>query len=181
MSGRALRIGLLVLLLVAAPLTLGAQEHGEEAGESAEQHGEPVHEGGEHEGFHKNSIAVFLGSTQAEEEHGERDDPQFTLGFDYERRLSEVFGIGAILDLVLEGHREGILAAAGAFHWGEAKFILAPGVERVRDSGDLAGIMRFGLMYSFPAGHVHLEPSVFYDVTEEGGTWVLGLTIGHEW
>jgi hypothetical protein len=26
-----------------------------------------------------------------------------------------------------------------------------------------------------------LEPSVFYDLTEEGGAWVLGLTIGHGW
>lgn len=188
MSGYGSRTGVLVLVLVALPMGLGAQEHGEEAAESAEHqgesHGESHEESGHGEdehGFHKNSIEVFLGSTQAEKHGGERDDPRFTLGFDYERRLSQVFGIGAVLDLVLEGHREGILAATGVAHWGQAKFILAPGVERVRDGGDTAGVVRFGLMYSFPAGYVHLEPSLFYDVTEEGGTWVLGLSIGHSW
>jgi hypothetical protein len=103
------------------------------------------------------------------------------LGFDYERRLSRVFGIGAIADFVLEGHREAILAAAFVAHAGQAKFVLAPGVERVREGGGMESVVRFGLMYAFPAGKVHLEPSVFYDLTEEGGTWVLGLTIGHEW
>ncbi len=185
MRGLVSRCALLaVLLVVAMPMGLVAQEPGEEP---ADHHGEGgdgeggYGEGGHGEGFHKNSIAVFLGATQAEKEDGEREDPQFTLGFDYERRLNETFGIGAVLDLVLEGHREGILAASGVMHFGEAKFLLAPGVERVRDSGDLAGVVRLGLMYSFPAGSVHLEPSLFYDVTEEGGTWVFGLTIGHEW
>ncbi len=40
--------------------------------------------------------------------------------------------------------------------------------------------MRFGAQYGFPAGELHLEPSLFYDITEEGGTWVFGLTFAYE-
>ena len=155
------------------PPVLFSQEHEAEEAESHAAEGEYGEE------FEKNTIAVFLGATQAENEEGGRDDPEFTLGFDYERRLTEVFGLGGILDLVLEGHREAILAAAGFFHWGEAKFVVAPGAEREAD-GDVGFIMRFGAQYGFPAGELHLEPSLFYDVTEEGGTWVFGLTFAYE-
>ena len=179
----ALLFCLLLAVCVAFPGGLVAQEgHGGRGAESNEDHateGEHGDEGElveEHE--HKNSIAVFIGATQADKEHGERDDPQFTIGFDYERYLTKVFGVGAILDVVLEGQREGILAVAGVAHAGSAKFVLAPGGERVRDTGDWEGIVRLGFMWEFPVGKVHLEPSLFYDVTEEGDAWVLGLTIG---
>ena len=178
-------LAIAIAFSLTVPGSLTAQEgHGapvesegaesEEAG--SEEHGEA--HGEEHE--FKNSVAIFLGTTQAEREHGERDDPQFTIGFDYERILTKHFGVGGILDFVVEGHREAIVAAAAAFHAGPAKFVLAPGGERVRDSGDWEGIVRFGFMWSFPAGKIHLEPSLFYDVTGEGGTWVGGLTIGKE-
>ena len=52
--------------------------------------------------------------------------------------------------------------------------------EQVRANLPVPSIDR-RLLGGVPAGKVHLEPSVFYDLTEEGGTWVLGLTIGHEW
>ena len=63
---------------------------------------------------------------------------------------------------------------------GAPKLVVAPGVEYLKESGDREGILRLGLMYAFPAGKIHLEPSVFWDVTQEGGTWVWGLTIGKE-
>ena len=177
----ALLFCLLLAVCVAFPGGLVAQE-GHGGAESNEDHATDGEHGDvgelveEHE--HKNSIAVFIGATQADMEHGERDDPQFTIGFDYERYLTKVFGVGAILDVVFEGQREGIIAVAGVAHAGSAKFVLAPGGERVRDTGDWEGIVRLGFMWEFPVGKVHLEPSLFYDVTEEGGAWVLGLTIG---
>jgi hypothetical protein len=172
---RTRHLGVLTLaaaIYLASPNSIRAQEA------DHNEHGAEAEHGEEH---HKNTFSVFFGSTQAELHHGERDDPQFTLGFDYERRLNSVFGVGALVDFVLEGHREAIVAAAVIAHAGFAKFMVAPGVERVRETGDMESIIRFGLMYGFPAGKVHLEPSVFYDATEKGGTWVLGLTIGHGW
>lgn len=167
--------GLSLTACVALPGGLLAQEA--EAGTEAQEHSGH----GEHgEEFEKNSIAIFIGSTQAEKEDGEREDPQFTFGFDYERRLSKSVGIGALADFVAEGERERIIAVAAVIHAGEAKWILAPGVEYLKDTGDREGVLRLGFMWAFPAGWVHLEPTVFYDLTEAGSTWVLGLTIGHE-
>ena len=111
----ASQLNLILVFCLALPGGLRAQE----------EHG--VH-GEEHQ--HKNHIALFIGSTQAEVEHGKRDDPQFTLGLDYERRLTQVVGIGALLDVVLEGHREGIIGVPVFLHAGSLTFQLAPGGER---------------------------------------------------
>ena len=175
---RSLLLSLPLAAFLVLPGGLLAQE--EHGGHEAESEEHEAAEGRHSEEFEKNSIAIFLGATQAENEDGEREDPQFTIGFDYERRLSKVFGIGAIADFVVAGHRERIIAVAGVAHAGEAKFVLAPGVEYLSDSGEREFIVRLGLMYSFPTGKIHLEPSLFWDVTQEGGTWVFGLTVGHE-
>ena len=100
---------LLMLVLVGATATLDAQEihgepdqeHAEMAGEAPETAEEHAEEHGEH--FHKNHLALFIGSTEAEEHHGEKGDPDFTLGVDYERRLSPLFGVGGMFDWVPEG------------------------------------------------------------------------------
>ena len=111
---RAMLFLLALIIYVGFPGGLVAQEHaaeseehdaaeGEHGQEHGEEHGEE-HDGleGEHEEGHgeehehKNHIALFIGSTQAEEEHGERDDPQLTLGLDYERRLTRVFGLAPL-------------------------------------------------------------------------------------
>ena len=60
--------------------------------------------GAEH--HHKNHIALFIGSTEGEAEEGEKEDRDFTLGVDYERRLTELIGIGGLYDWVAEGRRE---------------------------------------------------------------------------
>ena len=85
------RLGIVTVLTLvcygSAPIA-AQEEHLEPASEhegTSEEHGK--------EHFHKNHIALFLGATQAELEHGEREDPQFTLGLDYERRLTRVVGV----------------------------------------------------------------------------------------
>ena len=173
-----MRAGLVLAICMALPGGLVAQEdRGEHAAES-EDHAAAEGEHGEaHE--HKNHIALFIGSTQAEIEHGERDDPQFTLGIDYERRLTPIFGVGALLDLVLEGHREGIVGIPLFLHAGNLVFEVAPAGERIRDTGEWAALLRLGVLYEFEIGsNTAVFPSAFYDVTEEGGTWVLGGTVG---
>ena len=168
--------GLFLALCMAYPSGLVAQEvHGGEHAAGSEGEGEH----GEEHGHHKNHIALFLGSTQAELHHGEREDPQFTLGFDYERRLNNHVVVGGLLDVVLEGHREAILAASLFLHAGSLKGLIAPGVERVRETGDWEFVTRFGVLWEFRVSpSMTLAPVVQYDVTKEGGTWVLGLGIG---
>ena len=179
MRSAAGRLGILTVLALvcfgSAPAA-AQQEHLEPAGEhegTSEEHGK--------EHFHKNHIALFVGSTQAELEHGERDDPQFTLGFDYERRLTTVFGIGALLDFVVEGNREGIVGIPVFLHAGNLTFQVAVGGERIRDTGDWEAIGRLGALYEFVVGRKTLSPGLFYDITAEGGTWVVGLNIGKGW
>ena len=52
---------------------------------------------------------LLLQATQAEREHGKRDDPQFTIGGSYNRHVNRYFGVGVMIDWVAEGQ---ILALA---------------------------------------------------------------------
>jgi hypothetical protein len=173
---RFLRTVLVLALSLAFPMGLTAQEeHGVEHSAESKEDGEH----GEAHGHHKNHVAFFLGSTQAELHHGERDDPQFTLGVDYERRLNEYVGVGALLDAVVEGHREVIIGIPLFLHAGSLKGLIAPGGERVRETGNWEFMTRFGILWEFEiSSSWSLAPVVQYDVTEEGGTWVLGLGFG---
>ncbi len=77
--------------------------------------------GGEHgDGhyFHKNHVSMFLGSTQSEKHHGERDDPGFSIGLDYERRLNQAVGVGLLVDWVAEGSREYLIGVPLFLHVG---------------------------------------------------------------
>ena len=38
--------------------------------------------------------------------------------------------------------------------------------------------MRLGAVYNFEVGTLTLAPALYYDVTEEGGTWVAAVDIG---
>ena len=190
-------LGLLTILTVVAlamPAPIAAQgeepeepsgEH-EKGAEHAEKHGE------EHE-FHKNHFAVFVGFTEAVEEHaagphgethssgssGGSDDPDFTIGLDYERRLTKLFGFGAMLDVVVEGRREFLLGPIAFLHpFGGAKFFAAPLWERVEESGDDEFVVRVGAAWDFEIGKYSLAPYAAYDMSEEHDIWVLGVAIG---
>jgi len=169
---------LAVVACVAFPATLVAQEGNEQHDEEAEEHAVAGSEHGEEQG-HKNHFAFVLASTQAELENGEREDPRFTLGIDYERRLNKYVGVGGLLDVIVEGQREAIIGVALFLHAGSLKGVIAPGKERVRETGEWESITRFGVGWEFEVSPaLTLTPAVQYDVTKEGGTWVIGLAIG---
>ena len=45
-------------------------------------------------GLRVNRFGIFIGSTEAEDTHsGEKDDPRFTVGLNYERRFSRLVGV----------------------------------------------------------------------------------------
>jgi len=137
------------------------------------------HSEGEH---HKNDIALFIGTTQSEEHDGDRDDPNFTLGIDYERRLSRHFGLGLLADFVIEGHREILLGMPLYLHLGKhVRLQAAPAWHKVKDSGDDGYLLRTGLSLDFDIGVGMLSPSVYYDIAEDDNLWVAGLAIGRGW
>ena len=177
----------------------GEEHEGGEEFEDGEEHGE---EHGEGHHFHKNHFAVILSSTEAVEEHGEehngnghgethsegssgKDDPDFTIGFDYERRLSQLIGVGGMIDWVAEGRREFLFGPIGFLHpFKGSKFWVAPLAERVRETGDWELVWRIGAGWDFPigkSGKYSIAPNINYDITEEHELWVIGLAIGMGW
>ena len=139
--------------------------------EADEGHGEAHH--------HKNHIAFFVGSTEAEEHHGEKGDRDFTIGLDYERRLSRVVGIGGLVDWVVEGNREYLIGVPVFLHVGKhAKFELAPAFQHLTEADENSFVFRTGFHWDFFVGQISLSPAVFYDFTEEQDFFVFGLSIG---
>lgn len=192
---------LVALMSVAAPAHVVAeeQEHEESSGEHQEDEKELGEEHGEEHEFHKHHIAVILSATEAVEEHGEgghgethsessnggKDDPDFTIGFDYERRLTRLFGFGGMIDWVVEGRREFLFGPIGFLHpFAGSKFWLAPLAERVRETGDWELVWRIGAGWDIPigkSGKYSIAPNVNYDITEEHELWVVGVAIGRGW
>ena len=108
----------LTLLMAALPLALASE---------AEEHG------GHEEG--KNEIALFIGLTD-EAEH----PTEFTSGLEYERRLTEEFGIGALFDYAGGDLRNTVVAAVFYWHPSRAwKLLAAPGVEYHSGRGPVEG------------------------------------------
>ncbi len=146
-----------------------------------DQHGAGVeHAEGHH--FHKNHISMFLGATQAEKHHGERDDPGFSIGIDYERRLNQVIGVGFLADWVVEGNREYLLGIPLFLHVGRhAKFQLAPGWHKLNEEHEDGWVFRTGFGWGFEVGKITLTPALYYDITENENIFVAGLEIGKGW
>lgn len=183
-----------------------ASEH-EATGEEHEAAGEE-HEGGEAHGeeheeghhLHKHHFAVIISSTEGVESHDEehhgnghgethsessgsgKDDPDFTIGFDYERRFTQLFGFGGMIDWIAEGRREFLVGPVGFLHpFKGSKFWLAPLAERVRETGDWALVVRIGAGWDFPvgkSGKYSIAPNINYDISDEHQLWVLGLAFG---
>ena len=195
-----LTVGLIAALL--SPNPAGAEEH--EPQESVGEHDGSTEERGEEHHLHKHHFAVILSATEAVEEHGDehsgngpdeghgearsegsssgKDAPDFTIGFDYERRFTQLFGFGGMLDWVAEGRREFLFGPIGFLHpLAGSKFWVAPLAERVRETGDWALVIRVGAGWDFPvgkSGKYSIAPNINYDISDEHRLWVIGLAIG---
>jgi hypothetical protein len=199
-----------VVIVLVSPAQLAAQEHEQQeaTGEQAEvaEHEEAGegHEGSEEHGeeheFHKHHFAVIISSTESPEEHGEehngdghgdthgegssggKDDPDFTIGFDYERRFTKRFGFGGMIDWVAEGRREFLGGPIAFLHpFAGSKFWVAPLAERVRATGDWDLVWRIGAGWDFEigkSGKYSIAPNINYDIAEEHELWVLGVAFG---
>jgi hypothetical protein len=173
---------LVMVVIAGSSATLDAQEtHGEPAGvarDATEEHGEESgEEHGEH--LHKHHLAVFVGSTEAEEHHGEKGDPDFTVGVDYERRLSPTFGVGGMFDWVVEGRREWLIGPMGFLHpYKGLKLFAAPCYQHIREGEEDNVVIRLGASWDFEVGKYSIAPSVIYDFADEHNFLVLGVTVG---
>lgn len=150
------------------------RQHHEQSGEQHTLSDEHTSE--HHHGHH---MAIFVGVTEAEEREGHKEDPQFTLGFDYERRLSKLFGLGAMFDWVAEGKREILIGPIGFIHpYKGLSVTAAPCYQRARKSGHEGFVFRVGGAWDFQMSKYTISPNLVYDLTKEEDFFVVGVCFG---
>lgn len=123
----------------------------------------------------RNAVALFAGVTDDDNETAP------TLGFDYERRLSGLIGIGGLVDFALGDLRAAVLGVPVFFHPNDHwKFHIAPGVEHREDENNF--LVRLGVGYIFDLGPIGLATTVMIDFVDEESVsevYILGLAL--EW
>jgi len=176
-----LALGIAIVVATTLPAVSVAQEHGTEGTEAQEA-------------FHKNHLSLFTGGT-TESSGGETSTP-FSLGLDYERRLSRLVGLAGGGELVFGGEeREALAGLYFLLHVTEGLVLAAgPGLEFAKEGhneGDVeaeqeesgtsthAGL-RVGIVYEFEVGHRYsIAPSIYTDFIEgKEPTLVWGLAFG---
>ncbi len=121
------------------------------------------------EHFHRNVVGVFGGITH---EGRRENDP--ALGVEYERRISESFGIGALAEYTSSEDEFWVFAVPFAFHTGPWKLYLAPGVEDSEHGTE--HLVRLGVEYAFDlSGGWEIAPQIDLDLVDGEEVWVFGL------
>ena len=121
--------------------------------------------------FHSNLLAFFVGAT-----HEERRDNGLALGVEYERRLNESFGIGALAEYTFGDLDFWVYALPFAYHTGPWKFYVAPGVEEGDRGSEF--LLRIGAEYGFEVGDWEIAPQLDFDFVDGDQVAVFGVTFG---
>ena len=119
----------------------------------------------------RNEIGIYLGVTESGGDEG------FSVGIDYERRLSLRFGVGGVVEHTGADFRENILAVSFIWHpWKELKLFAAPGLEI--EDGETGALLRLGLEYGFSIGKgFEISPGVAFDFTEGEDATIIGAVV----
>lgn len=146
---------------------------------SAEEHDE-----GEH--FHRNIIAGFVGVTGED-----RRERALTLGLDYNRWVTESFGIGFGVERALGDLDFTVYTVPFSYRFGAWKLFAAPGWEDAdhhEDSGHGEGsqhgggnefLMRAGVEYAFEVGRYEISPKFMIDYVDDDVVLVGGVSFGY--
>jgi len=128
---KAALFGALVVIFTAPHLFAAEQTH-------------PIHEDSEH--YHRNNIGFFFGNTYEDSHHGSENG--FTVGFNYERRLSKLLGIGGFYEYAGGDFDKWSIGVPLFIHpYKGLRFQIAPGLEH-RESDD-EFLFRIGAAYDF--------------------------------
>ncbi|MDF1563291.1 MAG: hypothetical protein P1V51_09615 [Deltaproteobacteria bacterium] len=129
---------------------------------------------------HANHVGVFLGGTTF---LGDHPQTVLTAGLDYERRLSELFGVGLLVDFPMDlGHYSfAVLAAPMLVVHPVAglKVIVAPGLDYAHE--EAAFVARAGIGYDLHLGAYTLAPTFNFDYVlaeHPHQALVFGLALG---
>jgi hypothetical protein len=169
------------LLIVVSPGASLGQEHDAEGAEAEEA-------------FHKNHLSLFTGGTT--ESRDGSTSTYFSLGLDYERRISELIGLGVSGEFVFGGEeREALAGLLFNLHPAGGLVLAAgPGLEFAKErhaEGEVEAQQeesgtethfgfRVGVLYEFEVGQRYsIAPSIYTDFIEgKEPTFVWGLAFG---
>ena len=140
----------------------------------AAEHTRGEHHPGRH--HYTNIAEVFLGGTYEDGEHG--SESGLTIGFAYERRISELLGVGGFYEYAAGDFDKWSIGVPLFVHpykgW---RFVLAPGMEH-RDS-DNEFLFRTGVGYEFELSERWVAiPEFIVDFVDGEEAYVFGVTFG---
>ena len=129
---------------------------------------------------HENHAGIFVGATTS---LGDKSDTGFTLGAEYERRLSFIdhrIGAGVLVDTAfIAGEKETLLAGFVAFHPYQGLMIMgAAGTVFTGAFDNSVFAVRGGAAYFFELGKVALGPAVNLDHANGENAVVYGVAAG---
>lgn len=130
----------------------------------------------ESESYNRNMAEFFIGNTYEDADHGSENG--FTIGLTYERRFSELLGIGGFYEYAAGDFDKWSIGVPLFIHPYEGwRFALAPGLEHRH--GDDEFLFRTGVAYEFELSEQWvMMPEFNIDFVDSEEAFVFGLTFG---
>jgi len=125
------------------------------------------------DGREQNEVGLFLGGSHHSDENG------FSVGLDYEHRISDIFGVGALVEYTTEDFDSWVLAAPVFIHpYMGLRLLAAPGFENRESENKF--LVRVGIAYQIPvAKGVSITPEYNVDfITNGEKVHVYGVSVG---
>lgn len=121
----------------------------------------------------RHHLSLLLANTHAS---GEGDN--LTLGLDYEYRVNELIGVGAILERAFGQLNATTILAVADVHFQNGLIMqVGPGFERKND--DSVFVARLGVLYEFELENFTLSPQLHWDYHDNEPNAVLaGIALG---
>lgn len=119
-------------------------------------------------------LSVISGLTYVEE----ADETAYTLGIDYEYRVSDLLGVGFVAERAFGDVDATTLLAVADFHLTEGLAIqVGPGIEFAE--GEEFAVGRLGVLYEFElGGGFTISPQAHYDLSELEDAFVFVIGVG---
>ncbi len=141
------------------------------AGVSAQEHPAREHDSQASHEPHS-TVGIFIGDTNEDRRNG------FTVGLEYEYRVSQLLGLGITAEHVAGEFDTNVFVAPIALHSGPWKVYAGPGIEDGEEGSEF--LMRVGLEYGFHFGEYEISPQVDVDFVDGEQLFVLGVVFGME-
>jgi hypothetical protein len=125
------------------------------------------------EGSEQNEVGLFLGGSHHSDDNG------FSVGLDYEHHISDIFGIGGLVEYTTEDFDSWVVAAPIYVHpYMGLRLLAAPGFENRESENKF--LFRAGIAYQIPvAKGVVLTPEYNVDfITNGEKVHLYGISVG---